>query len=62
MRQPNGFGSVYKLPGKRRKPWRVRKTKGWIIDEETGQTRQEYINIGYYATRQDFSQSAPHQI
>ncbi|MGN1119331.1 MAG: hypothetical protein ACI4Q4_03165 [Oscillospiraceae bacterium] len=53
MRQPNGFGSVYKLPGKRRKPWRVRKTKGWIIDEETGQTRQEFINIGYYATRQE---------
>lgn len=40
MRQPNGFGSVYKLPGKRRNPWRVRKTKGWVIDEETGQTRQ----------------------
>lgn len=57
MRQPNGFGSVYKLPGKRRKPWRVRKTKGWIIDEETGQTRQEYINIGYYATRQEALQA-----
>lgn len=24
MRLPNGYGSVYKLPGNRRKPWAVR--------------------------------------
>lgn len=29
MRYPNGFGSVYKLSGKRRKPWVACKTKGW---------------------------------
>lgn len=33
MRNANGFGSVYKLSGKRRKPWIARKTKGWAIDE-----------------------------
>lgn len=35
MRNANGFGSVYKLSGKRRKPWIARKTKGWAIDEES---------------------------
>lgn len=57
IRQPNGFGSVHRLSGKRRKPWRVRKTKGWEIDEQTGQTRQIYITIGYYATRQEAIQA-----
>lgn len=47
MRHPNSFGSVHKLPGKRRKPWRARKTKGWEIDEETGKVKQIYIIIGY---------------
>ena len=28
-RFPNGFGSVYKLSGKRRKPWAYAKTFGW---------------------------------
>lgn len=52
MRLPNGFGNVSKLPGKRRNPWRARKTKGWVIDEETRTTKQEYVTIGYYPTRQ----------
>lgn len=34
MRLPNGFGSVYKLSGNRRKPWVARKTTGWTFDEE----------------------------
>jgi len=29
MRNANGYGSVYKLSGNRRKPWIVRKTIGW---------------------------------
>lgn len=52
MRLPNGFGNVSKLSGKRRNPWRARKTTGWIIDETTQKAKQEYITIGYYATRQ----------
>lgn len=52
MRLPNGFGNVSKLSGKRRNPWRARKTAGWIIDETTKKTKQTYITIGYYATRQ----------
>lgn len=51
MRNPNGYGSIYKLSGKRRKPWIVRKTVKLTIDIETGKAKQEYETIGYYATR-----------
>jgi integrase len=47
MKNPNGFGSVHKLSGNRRNPWRVRKTIGW--DEEG---KQLYQTIGYYKSRQ----------
>ena len=33
MKLPNGYGSVVKLSGKRRKPYQVRKTIGWHYDE-----------------------------
>ena len=52
MRLPNGFGNVSKLSGKRRNPWRARKTTGWVIDEKTKKLKQEYVTIGYYPTRQ----------
>lgn len=32
MKLPNGYGSVSKLYGKRRKPWIVKVTKGWTDD------------------------------
>ncbi len=51
MKLPNGFGTVYKLSGKRRKPYVARKTVGWKIDKETGKTKQIYKTIGYYETR-----------
>lgn len=39
MKNPNGYGSVSKLSGKRRKPWRVRRTKCWVYtDKVTGET------------------------
>lgn len=53
MKQPNSYGSVHKLPGKRRHPWRVRKTSGWLLDEQNGKVKQQYITIGYYATKQE---------
>lgn len=52
MKLPNGFGNISKLPGKRRNPWRARKTVGWEIDETTGKARQKYHTVGYYATQQ----------
>lgn len=33
MKLPNGYGSVVKLSGKRRKPWMVRKTTGQILSD-----------------------------
>jgi integrase len=45
MKNPNGFGTVYKMSGKRRKKWRAVKTIGW---ENNKQMR---ITIGYYETR-----------
>lgn len=48
MKLPNGFGSVYKLPGNRRKPWIARKTTGW-----TPEGKQKYYTIGYYKTREE---------
>lgn len=53
MKLANGMGSVYKLSGRRRKPWVARKTKGWDIDEKTGKTKQLYMTIGYFPTRQE---------
>lgn len=47
MRQANGTGSYHKMSGNRRKPWRVRVTKGWVDG------KQKFINLGYYATRKE---------
>jgi hypothetical protein len=46
LRNPNGYGNISKLPGKRRKPFRVRITVGW--DNEG---KQLYKPIGYFKTR-----------
>lgn len=51
MKLPNGYGSVYKLSGKRRNPYIARKTTGWLIDDKTGKAKQQYITIGLYPTR-----------
>ena len=52
MRLPNGYGNISKLPGARRNPWRARKTMGWEIDPVTHKTKQTYITIGYYPSKQ----------
>lgn len=52
MKLPNGYGSVYKLSGKRRNPWAVRKTVGWSFNEEKQKSYPKYEFIGYYHTRQ----------
>ncbi|MFA9375780.1 MAG: tyrosine-type recombinase/integrase [Lachnotalea sp.] len=51
MKLPNGFGSVYKLSGKRRNPWVAAKTFGWDYDEEKDKYKQVQKPIGYYPTR-----------
>ena len=51
MRNPNGYGGICKLGGKRRKPFQVRVTIGWEENEETGQAKQLYKTLGYYKSR-----------
>lgn len=51
MRNPNGFGSVYKLSGKRRKPWVAAKTLGWDIDEKSKKVKQIQKPIGYFVSK-----------
>ena len=53
MKLPNGTGSVYKLSGKRRNPWRAVRTKEWIIDSNTGLAKQIRFTVGYYPTRKE---------
>ena len=48
LKNPNGYGSVVKLSGKRRKPYAVRKTIGW-----DDRAYPIYAIIGYYETRKD---------
>jgi integrase len=48
MKNPNGYGSVVKLSGNRRKPFAVRKTIGW---NEKG--HPIYQVIGYTETREE---------
>ena len=45
MKLPNGFGSVFKLSGNRRRPYVARKTIGW--DDKK---HPQYFVIGYYTT------------
>ena len=48
MRLPNGYGSVSKMSGRRRKPWRVRVTVSW-----SPEGKQIYKNLGTFATRKE---------
>lgn len=48
MRNPNGYGSIYKMNDNRRKPWRVVVTVGY---DEKGRTKR--YTVGYFATRKE---------
>lgn len=50
---PNGYGTIYKLPGRRTKPFRAVKTDKWVLDAVTGKSKQERFTVGYYATREE---------
>ena len=51
MKLPNGYGSVTKLSGNRRKPYLARVTLGWVINEETGKAVQNRVPIGTFKTK-----------
>lgn len=52
MKLPNGYGSVTKMSGTRRNPWRVRKFDRYEMDD-AGKLRQIFINVGYYRTKSE---------
>lgn len=51
MKLPNGYGSVVKQNGRRRKPYIVKKTIGYHYDAEKDKQVQDYIIIGYAKTK-----------
>lgn len=51
MRNPNGYGGITYLGENRRNPFRVRVTSGWVIDEKTGKSKQQYTTLGYFPSR-----------
>lgn len=54
---PNGFGTIYKLSGNRRKPWIARKMIGKTPDFARQTMRVEYLTIGYFKTRTEALQA-----
>lgn len=57
MKLPNGYGSVTKLSGNRRKPYLARVTLGWITNEQTGKSVQNRITIGTFKTKKEALQA-----
>ena len=57
MRNPNGYGSISKLSGSRRKPYVVRITTGYTIDTVTETAKQIRQVLGYYSTRKEAMQA-----
>ena len=55
MRLPNGYGSVIKLSGKRRKPYAVRITIGFKLAGPADQPHavQQYKYLEYFEKRAD---------
>ena len=57
MKMPNGYGSITKLSGKRRKPFMVRITDEIVVDKKTKKAKQIRHVLGYYETRKDALQA-----
>ena len=51
MKNPNGYGTVYKLSGNRRRPYVAQVTAGYEVSD--GRCIQKRMNIGYYGTRKE---------
>lgn len=47
MKNPNGYGTIYKLSGNRRRPWIVRVPDGKDLKKQ----KLKYKTLGYFATR-----------
>ena len=55
MRKPNGYGSVVKLSGKRRKPYAFRITDGWELNKK-GIMSPKYKYLEYFETVREASE------
>ena len=53
MKLPNGYGSVTKLSGKRRRPYMARISAGFEFDPVKDDYVQKRLVLGYYATREE---------
>ena len=53
MKNPNGYGSITKLTGNRRRPFMVRVSTGREFDFEKKIGRQKQAVLGYYASRSE---------
>lgn len=57
MKHPNGYGSVSKMSGKRRRPYMVQITTGYTVDPVLHTAKQLRQVLGYYATRAEALQA-----
>lgn len=57
LQRANGTGSVYKLSGKRRNPWRAIITTGWAQSDGNDKLVQNRITIGYFHTKDEAIQA-----
>ena len=57
MKLPNGYGSVTKLSGNRRKPYMARVTLGWDINQQTDKAVQNRVQIGMFKTKKEVLQA-----
>lgn len=55
MKNPNGYGTIGKLPGKRRKPWYVKVSAKYTSDGDKLKVDRPYL--GYYTTRAEAMQA-----
>lgn len=53
MKLPNGYGSVTKLSGNRRRPYMARVCDGDIYDEKLQDFKPRRIVLGYYTTKKE---------
>ena len=62
LKTPNSYGGVVKMgnASRRRKPYMVRITTGYEINEKTGKSVQKYGIIGYARTREEGLQMLAH--
>ena len=57
MKNANGTGSVYKLSGKRSRPWTAKVTVGMVFDEDNNISYCKTKYLGYWRTKSEAQQA-----